>query len=233
MFKIYLFTYIFLFCQFNAIAQNEADITVNDLIEVKSEVDQFYPTFAKQWSHIQAGKPWFVGVNYSLLNDNYSTPFNFSVYHSIGGFVQGINTFGSTIPQKAYSILEFNQICKELDAMNIMYSKAKFKREMINYNTFSAGIYLALKGPFYLMAGITHLDKTNWDLYYGNMDNYLSNYNNRGEYAINLRNETKNDFLFGLAVVYPFVQFQFGYDRVFDKLFVQGGVNIALKWYKK
>jgi hypothetical protein len=233
MVKIYLSILIFIFIHFDVIGQSEVEITSNNLGKVKSEVDQFYPTFSRQWVRVQSGKPWFLGVNYAILNNNYSTPFNFSVYHSIGCFVQGINSTSEILPQKAYSNLEFNQICKELDAMNASYTLATFNYEISHYKTYSAGIYLAVKGPFYLMAGLTHLDQTKWDLYSGNMDNYLTNYIHKGEYALNLRHEIKNDFLFGLAVVYPFVQFQVGYDRVFRKPFVQAGLNIPIKWYKE
>lgn len=233
MVKNYLYTLIFLFLHLLANAQSEVEITSNNLGKVKSEVDQFYPTFSKQWIHVQSGKPWFVGLNYALVNNNYSSPFNLSVYHSIGGFVQGINNGGFILPEKSYSTLEFNQICKELDAMNMSYTKATFTKELSGYQTFSAGVYIAIKGPFYLMAGVTHLDQTQWDLYYGNMDSYITHYLHRGEYAINLRHEVKNDFLFGLAVVYPLVQVQFGYDRVFRKPFVQAGLNIAINWYKE
>lgn len=233
MLKNYLNIFIFLFFHLVAVAQSEVEITANILGKVKEEVDQFYPTFARQWLHVQPGKPWFIGSNYALFNNEYSNPFSLSVYHSIGGFVQGIQLGGSALPQKSYSTLEFNQICKELDAMNLSYTKPGFVRELRNYKTFSAGVYLAIKGPFYAMAGITHLNRTNWDLYKGNMENYLTNYNNKGEYAINLRQEVKNDFLFGLAIVYPFVQLQVGYDRVFQKPFAQGGFNVPINWYKR
>lgn len=175
----------------------------------------------------------YLGLNVGLLQDRLQSPVGLSFYYPIGLFVSGFRNYNNDSPTRTYSQAEVNFIKRNLDLSGIHYTDLTFKESRANLKTISFGFYFQAVKHLYVKAGISHINGQIWDVYDGHFnENDLQNSGNPNEYALDISNIKSNNLLLGASLVYPFFQAEAGYDLLFEKPFINIGINYPIKKIK-
>ena len=170
----------------------------------------------------------YFGINYGLFNQQVQQQFGFSLYYSLGFYVYGINRLNDQMPENHYTLQEVDEARRLSEINGTNYTELDYSTTRHNLNTLSYGLYAGLSKNLFLKAGISRIDGYTWNEYQGEFsDDYLKK--SGSSYILDLERVKSSNFQFGMALVFPYVQAEFGYDLLFSSYFIHGGLNFPVR----
>lgn len=221
----------------------EAYNTANKVaVDVNHNVNRAYHSVVKRSLTTRRWNAPYLGLNYNFFNSSqlragtlppYNNPgfqkFGLSLYYRVGAFFNNMGSIATDeIPDHAYSLYEVDNHQSELIAKNEPFDTLSFVSSGGNFKNYSFGVYLSPVRHVYLMAGLSVVRGTEWDYYSGDYPGLVTA-NGSAYYAIDKNPLYTSDFLFGAAFVWPYVQFEVGYNNLRKDVFLNMGVNIPLR----
>jgi hypothetical protein len=196
----------------------------------------------------------YIGLNYNFFRAYQSTAglnpfrrhlgngisniesFGLSFYNRIGFFVSGYGRFTDAVPPEQFqgTLTRARLAQFERDELNDqVFVPHRLDSAMGNGTVFNAGLYISPVNHLYIMGGISTFSGRHWDIYYAEYpqhkipediqafgtNQYLTDYN-----EVNTSN-----LILGGAVVYPYWQFEAGYNFLQKSIFINGGINLPLR----
>jgi hypothetical protein len=162
--------------------------------------------------------------------------FGLSFYNRVGFFVSGYGRFTDEKPAEDFrgALTKSRLEQFERDELNgVDFVSHRLDTAKGNGTVFNAGLYISPVNHLYIMGGISMFNGSHWDVYYAeypqakvpedirplSANRYVADYN-----KVNTSN-----LILGGAVVYPYWQFEAGYNFLQQAVFINGGVNIPLR----
>lgn len=209
-------------------AQTDSEDFRMKLSGIQSTVDSLYPRKIDKFIRYKNLTTMFIGVNKTVFHDDPQKGFGISIYYPVGLFFSNYTRSNDPVSLVNYSTEFVENLGRELTIQGIAYTPAEYSRSQSNYTTWNAGVYLSAFRPVYFMAGISVLRGQVWDLYKGDYGQYLISPESNGEYALDCYQVNSANFLVGVAIVYPFIQVEAGYNHLFKSFFINVGVNAPI-----
>jgi hypothetical protein len=219
----------------NLQAQTEGEKLQKQFTQIYKEVDSLYPPPLRKYFKYKPNQTLLIGVNKSLLKNNFQTEYGISIYYLLGLFVSNYCNETHPIPGNYYSKEYISNYSNELTVQGIPFTPARFSGTKSSFVSYNYGVYLSPVRYVYVMAGISRLKGSVWDLYDGNLNDPIRKSEIYNQYVVDYKKINMRDFLFGIAVVFPLVQVETGYNRLYRSFFVNVGANIPVYdfWFKK
>ncbi|MFK7971937.1 MAG: hypothetical protein AB8F95_16335 [Bacteroidia bacterium] len=223
-----------------------ANAEVNDAFRQVAQV-----TLAHRRHHTS-----YIGINYnffrSYTSGNSANPFKrqlgngisglesfgISFYNRVGFFVSGYGRFTDKMPSDADQGSNLNQIRLaqfEKDVLNnVDFEPHRLDSAKGNGGVINAGLYISPLNHLYIMAGVSHFSGYHWNQYEANYPKELRPADiqpkpNTTTYIADFNSVRATNLILGASVVYPFWQFETGYNFLQKSIFINGGINIPLR----
>ncbi len=191
-----------------------------------------------------------IGVNYQIIHapskdfssalseinfDVELEKFGISFYAPIGFYFSNYKNSKDGLPSYFYDENILQGAREILTRNNLSFQDTNNPEIMENMTSFSTGLYLnpffRVKGLQYLhfMVGMTYSKGTVWLDYDGDLNPILNySYPTKNNYAIDKEYFNRISMVGGLAIVFPYIQFEAGYDLQTEHIFINGGVNLPI-----
>ena len=221
----------------------EAYSTANKVAtDVNHNVNRAYHSVVKRSLTTRRWNAPYLGINYNSFNSSqlrtgalppYNNKafqkFGVSLYYRVGAFFTNMGNISTDlVPENSYSIYEVENHQSELIAKNEPFDTLSFVSSGGNFKNYSFGVYLSPIRHVYFMAGLSVVRGTEWDYYSGNYPGLVTA-NGSSYYAIDKNPLNTSDFLLGVAMVWPYFQFEAGYNKLRNDVFINMGVNVPLR----
>ena len=198
----------------------------------------------------------YVGLNFNFFRAYQSTPglnpfkrhlgngisgiesFGLSVYNRVGFFVSGYGKFSDPLPEERYrgALTQARLAQFERDELNEQNFVAhRLDTAMGNGTVFNAGLYISPINHLYIMGGISTFNGNHWNQYYAEYPEALVAEDLKAarmgttRYITDYNKVNTSNLILGGAVVYPYWQFEAGYNFLQKSIFINGGINLPLR----
>lgn len=212
----------------NLFAQTDIDEFRKKLEKIQKNVDSLYPKKIDKFIRYKSLTTLFIGVNKTVLHNDPQRGFGISLYFPVGLFFSNYTNYNDPIPATYYAKEYVENLGKELNIQGIPFTPASLNQSQSNYKTYNFGVYLSAFRPVYFMAGLSLINGQVWNIYSGDYAGYLANSGTPGNYAMDYYKVKSANFIVGIAIVYPFLQVEAGYNKLFNSYFVNVGINAPI-----
>lgn len=200
------------------------------------------PTFDKR-IHLGVTYQMFRGrdnFHFSTLPEQIQSDFNrqsfqnlgVSIYAPVGVFFSNFRQTNYKVPQVSYSYEEAKRTENILVGQSTPIVPLDYSSTKSNLVAFDAGFYIA---PFskskyfnklHFKLGLSFIEGYVWDEYSGALDGELEYIPGSLNYAVDKEKISTNNFIAGVALVFPFLQFEAEYNHLYKDIVLRSGVNI-------
>ena len=172
----------------------------------------------------------YLGLNTAILRHPLQGAFGLSFYYPLGFFVSGYQTKNDPMPTNRYNTRQVKATFDRLDDLAISYPTPLLIGQQAKSRSIDYGIYVNALPHLYLKFGYSSLAGSFWDLYSGSFSpTYFKNNINPNEYVFNYEEIKTGNFLFGAAVVFPYLQAEVAYNQLYNNVSLSLGVNYPIR----